>query len=121
MLSRELRSQCSSEVESRMPLQTARTGSERGVRATLKRATGPYSTYSRAIRGKRPHEDGRSHCFSSHPQRMISHLSWKLLFSQPQKESSFYKATVTAHRYARLPRAQRCKSQDSARETDTLI
>jgi len=44
MLSRELRSQYSSEVESRMPLQTARTGSERGVRATLERATGPYST-----------------------------------------------------------------------------
>ena len=44
MLSRELRSKYSSEVESRMPLQTARTGSERGVRATLKRATGPYST-----------------------------------------------------------------------------
>jgi len=44
MLSRELRSKYSGEVESRMPLQTARTGSERGVRATLKRATGPYST-----------------------------------------------------------------------------
>jgi len=29
-----------------MPLQTARTGSERGVRASLKRATGPYSTTS---------------------------------------------------------------------------
>ena len=48
MLSRELRSKYSGEVESRMPLQTARTGSERGVRATLKRATGPYSTRSRA-------------------------------------------------------------------------
>ena len=32
MLSRELRSKYSGEVESRMPLQTARTGSERGVR-----------------------------------------------------------------------------------------
>jgi hypothetical protein len=29
-----------------MPLERARTGSERGVRATLKRATGPYSTSS---------------------------------------------------------------------------
>ena len=46
MLSRELRSQYSSEVESRMPLQTARTGSERGVRATQQWATGPYSTTS---------------------------------------------------------------------------
>ena len=44
MLSRELRSKYSGEVESRMPLQTARTGSERGVRATLKRVAGPYST-----------------------------------------------------------------------------
>jgi hypothetical protein len=49
MLSRELRSQYSSEVESRMPLQTARTGSERGVRATLERATGPYSTQQETI------------------------------------------------------------------------
>ena len=49
MLSRELPSKYSGEVESRMPLETARTGSERGVRATLKRATGPYSTSKQAV------------------------------------------------------------------------
>jgi hypothetical protein len=49
MLSRELRSKYSSEVESRMPLETARTGSERGVRATQKRATGPYSTNNQVM------------------------------------------------------------------------
>ena len=32
-----------------MPLETARTGSERGVRATLKRATGPYSTLTQNL------------------------------------------------------------------------
>src|SRR5579859_1168818 len=44
MLSRELKSQYSSEVESRMPREVARTGSERGGRATQQWATGPYST-----------------------------------------------------------------------------
>lgn len=44
MLSQELKRKYSSEVESRMPLETARTGSERGVWATQEWATGPYST-----------------------------------------------------------------------------
>src|SRR5579875_2197536 len=45
MLSRYLKSKYSGEVESRMPLQTARTGSERGVRAIPQGTTGPYSTF----------------------------------------------------------------------------
>jgi hypothetical protein len=44
MLSRELVSKYPGEVQSRMPLQTARTGSERGVRAIPQGTTGPYST-----------------------------------------------------------------------------
>ena len=41
MLSRELRSQYSGEVESRMPLQTARTGSERLRHEAAYIAVGP--------------------------------------------------------------------------------